>query len=68
MLRVLVKKQLAEVFRNFFYSPKKNAMRSKAAAAAYFLFFFVIMAGMLGGSFTALSLSFCGVFTRAGLG
>ncbi len=63
-----MKKQLAEVFRNYFYSQKKNAMRSKAAVAAWFLFFFVIMVGMLGGIFTALSLSFCGVFTQAGLG
>jgi len=68
MLGVLLKKQLSEVFRGYFYDAKKNKMRSKWAIAAWFVFFFVIMVGMLGGIFTMLSLSLCGSLTMAGMG
>lgn len=68
MLKVLLKKQFAEVFRNYFYNPKKNKMRSKGAIAGYFVFFFVVMVGFLGGMFTFLSLSLCGGLTTAGMG
>ena len=30
MLKLLLKKQLTEIFRNYFYNPKKNRARSKA--------------------------------------
>ena len=68
MLKVLVKKQLTEVFKGYFYDAKKNRMRSKGAIAAWFVFFFVIMVGMLGGMFTMLSLSLCDPLTKAGMG
>ena len=35
MLRILVKKQLAEVFKSYFYDAKKNRMRSKLAIAGW---------------------------------
>ena len=57
MLRVLLKKQLAEVFKQYFFNAKKNKMRSKGAIAAWFFFFVVIMVGVLGGMFTFLSIS-----------
>ena len=31
MLRILVKKQLSEVFKGYFFDAKKNRMRSKGA-------------------------------------
>ena len=68
MLKVLLKKQLAEVFRSYFYDAKKSRMRSKWAIAAWFVFFFVIMVGLLGGMFTALALSLCGSLVQAGVG
>lgn len=68
MLRILVKKQLAEVFKSYFYDAKKNRMRSKPAIAGWIIFFIVIMVGLLGGMFTALSLSLCGGLSQAGLG
>ena len=68
MLRILVKKQLAEAFRSYFYDAKKNRMRSKWAIAGWFVFFFVIMVGLLGGMFTSLSLSLCGELTAVGMG
>ena len=68
MLKVLLKKQLAEVFRNYFYNPKKNTMRSKWAIAAYFLFFFILMVALLGGMFTALSITLCSPLLQNDLG
>ena len=50
MLRLLLKKQLTEIFRNYFYDPKKNRARSKAGIIGYILLFVIIMAGLLGGS------------------
>ena len=68
MLKVLLKKQFAEVFKSYFYDAKKNRMRSKGAIAAWFIFFVLIMAGMLGGMFTFLSLTLCGALAEAGMG
>ena len=68
MLKVLLKKQLAEVFRSYFYDAKKNRMRSKLAIAGWIVFFVVIMVGVLGGMFTALSLTLCGSLVSIGMG
>ena len=68
MLKVLLKKQLAEVFKSYFYDAKKNRMRSKGAVIAWFVFFAVMLVGILGGMFTALSLSLCDGLTQAGVG
>ena len=68
MLRVLLKKQLAEVFKSYFYDAKKNRMRSKWAIAGWIVFFILIMAGFLGGAFTALSLTLCRGLAQAGMG
>ena len=68
MLKVLLKKQITEVFKSYFYDAKKNKMRSKAAIAGWIIFFFLIMVGMLGGIFTFLSLTLCKGLVPAGLG
>ena len=67
MLSVLLKKQLTEIFRNYFYNPKTNKARSKAAVAAYIVLFAVVMAVILGGMFTVLSAALCTPLTAAGL-
>ena len=67
MLKVLVKKQLGEVFRSYFYDAKKNRMRSKLSIAAWFVFFFLIMVVFLGGVFLALAFTMCGGLTEAGM-
>ena len=66
MLKVLVKKQFTEVFRNYFYNAKKNKMRSDKEIAGYIAFFLVIMVGFLGGTFTTMAFSFLGVLNRMG--
>ena len=43
MLKVLLKKQLFEVFKGYFFDAKKNRMRSKAGIAGYIVLFVVIM-------------------------
>ena len=68
MLKVLLKKQLAEVFKSYFYDAKRNKMRPKWAIAAWFVFFFAIMVGLLGGMFSFLSLTLCGALTQSGMG
>ena len=67
MLSVLLKKQMTEIFRSYFYDAKKNRSRSKAGTAAYLVFFVCIMVGLLGGMFTTLSLAICGAFMAAGM-
>ena len=68
MLKLLVKKQLAEVFKGYFYDAKRNRMRSKGAIAAWIVFFILVMVGLLGGIFTGLSLTLCGGLTQVGMG
>ena len=59
MLKVLLKKQLTEIFRSYFYDQKKNKARSKGGIIAMFALYILLMAGFLGGTFTMLSLSMC---------
>ena len=68
MIKTLLKKQIAEIFRNYFYDQKKNKSRSKAGTIAYFVFFALIMVGMLGGMFSAMSVSLCAPLCEAGAG
>ena len=68
MTRLLVKKQLREIFRQYFFVAKRNKARSKKGIIAYFIFFIVIMAGVLGGVFTMLSNTLCGPLVSAGIG
>ena len=47
MLKVLLKKQLFEIFRSYFYDAKKNKARSKGAIVGYIVMFVAIMVGIL---------------------
>ena len=68
MLKTLLKKNLTQIFRGYFYDAKKNRARSKLSIVLYFVFFAVIMVGVLGGMFTFLSLSICRPLEEAGMG
>lgn len=68
MLKLLLKKQLMEIFKTYFYDAKKNRKRSKAAMIIWFIFFGLIMVGVLGGMFTYLSLSLCGPLVSVNMG
>ena len=67
MLKVLLKKQMAEIFRSYFYDAKKNRMRSKAAIAGWIVFFLVVMVGVLGGTFGFLAWSMCDSLEAVGM-
>ena len=67
MLKLLVKKQLTEIFRAYLYDAKKNRARSKAATVGYIIFFVLLMVGVIGGMFTVLSLTMCRSMAEAGM-
>ncbi|MGN0266392.1 MAG: hypothetical protein ACI4D7_01815 [Lachnospiraceae bacterium] len=67
MLKLLLKKQMTEIFRNYFYDSKKNRARSKAGLILYIIFFLGIMVGVLGGMFAYLSMTLCGPLAAVGM-
>lgn len=67
MLRTLLRKQMTEVFRSYFYDPKKNRPRSRGSTIGLFVMFGVLMVGVLGGMFTLLSVTMCAPLAEAGV-
>lgn len=67
MLKTLIKKQLMEIFRSYFYDQKKNKARSKRATALYVILFAVLMVGVLGGMFAILGVTLCRPLCAAGM-
>ena len=68
MVKTLLKKQFAEIFRSYFYDTKKNKARSKAGTIAYIVLFVLLMAGLLGGTFGMMAFSLCAPLVDAGAG
>ena len=62
MLKTLLKKQMAEIFRTYLYDAKKNRKRSTASVILFFAMFVLLMVGVVGGMFTFLSIAICGPF------
>ena len=67
MLKTLLKKQMAEIFRNYFYDPKKNKMRSRGATIAYMALYALLMVGLLGGMFALMAVGLCGPLVEGGM-
>ena len=67
MIRVLLGKQLTEIFRGYFYDTKKNKKRSAGSSIVLFVLFAFLMVGLLGGLFTVLAASICQPMTDAGM-
>ena len=67
MLKLLVKKQLFEIFRSYFYDAKKNKARTKGATIGYIVMFVLLMAGLLGGMFGVLSHTMCAPLAEMGM-
>ena len=65
MLRTLLRKQMAEIFPNYFYDPKKNKMRSRGATIAYIALYALLMVGLLGGMFALLAVGICAPMAAA---
>lgn len=68
MVKTLLKKQIGEIFRSYFYDPKKNKPRSKVSTILFLLLFAFLMVGVLGGMFALLSCALCGAFVAVGMG
>ena len=68
MLKTLLKKQLLELNRSFFYDQKKGKSRSKASSALFIALYALLMVGVLGGVFTMLAVSTCGALLLADMG
>ena len=59
MLKLLVKKQMTEIFRGFFYNAKKNKAQPKARMILLIALYFLLMFGVIGGMVTMLCISIC---------
>ena len=68
MVNVLLKKQMVEIFRAYFYDAKKNKMRSKGATIGLIVLYVLLMVGLIGGMFAVLSLAVCKTMYEGGLG
>ena len=68
MFKILLKKQMTEIFRGYFYDAKKNKKRSLFSTIMFIIIYLVIMIGVLGGMFTYLSAGLCEPLTTAGMG
>ena len=67
MLKLLVKKQLFETFRSYFYDAKKNKARTKGATIGYIVMFVLLMVCLLGTMFGVLSNTMCGPLAEMGM-
>lgn len=63
MLYILVKKQLAEIFRSFFYDPKRNKARTLSSKIIMIVLFAFLMIGILGGMFFSLAMGIRSIIT-----
>ena len=67
MFRLLLKKQLTEIFRSYFYDVKKNRARSAGSVAGMFVLFAVLL--LIGaGMFFLLAFTLCEPLFAAGCG
>ena len=67
MTGILLKKQLYEIFRSYFYDAKKNKPRSKASTVGLIVLYVLLMVGVIGGMFTLFSIGLCAPLHEAGL-
>ncbi len=67
MLKILLRKQMMEIFRNCFYDAKKNRRRSGISIFMALALYVILMAAVLGVLFTLLSISMCQPLADAGL-
>ena len=68
MLKVLLKKQMAEVFRAYFYNRKTNKPRSKGNIILMFSLFAFLMIVVMGGAFTFMCIGIGLGMHEAGVG
>lgn len=67
MLKTLLKKQMMEIFRSYFYDSKKNRKRPRITTIVYICLYAVLMLGVLGGIFSFLAFTICGPLVSVGM-
>lgn len=67
MTWILIKKQMMEIFRSYFYDSKKNKKRSTVSTILFMLIYAVMMVGVLGGMFAYFSKGICGPFAAVNM-
>ena len=67
MLKTLLKKQMMEIFRSYFYDSKKNRKRPRITTMVYICLYAVLMLGVLGGIFSFLAFTICGPLVSVGM-
>ena len=68
MLKTLLKKQMLEINRSFFYDARKGRNRTKKGTILYIAFYVLLMVGYLGGLFGFLAHSIVYPLVASGLG
>ncbi len=68
MFKTLLKKQMLEIFKNFFYDSRKGKNRSKKGAILYIVFYALLMFGYLGGLFGFLAHSLANPLVSSDMG
>ena len=68
MFKTLLKKQMLEIFKNFFYDSRKGKNRSKKGAILYIVFYALLMFGYLGGLFGFLAHSLANPLVSVDMG
>ncbi len=68
MFKTLMKKQMLEIFKGFFYDAKKGRNRSKKGAILYITLYALLLFGYLGGLFGVLAHSLAFPLVSANMG
>lgn len=55
MIKLLIKKNIMEIFRSFYYDSKKNRARSKKTTLVLIAMFAFLIIGIIGGTFAVLA-------------
>ncbi len=67
MLKTLIKKQLLEINRTFFYNAKRGRARSRISSAVLIVLYALFLVGVIGGMFGALAYNMCEPTVSAGM-
>ena len=68
MLKILLKKQLGEIFRSWFYNEKKGKSRSVASTLMLIILFVLLVFGLVGGMFSIVAIALCKPLFAADMG
>ncbi len=66
MIKIMLKKQMTEIFRNYFYDPKKGTAKSKGATIGGIIAYLILVVGVFGVMFGVLAVSMCAPCVIAG--